>query len=456
MEQQKKMRLLTEGPIVSTLLALAVPIMASSFLSTAYNIMDLAWVGMLGANAVAGVGVGGMYLWFSSGIVTVAKMGGQVHVAQSIGRQEMDEARKFAKATIQIVVMFALIFSFVCLTFTRNLVEFYHLNDAVAEACAMRYTRITSGLIIFSFMNVTLAGISTAQGDSKTPLIANFTGLLLNMVLDPVLILGIGFFPRLEDAGAAIATVSAQAIVLTVMATKILFSKKNILFQNQKFYRFTKWSYYKKILVLGFPAGLQSLLYCFISMILGRFIARFGSAAYAVQRVGGQIESLTWNMAEGFGSALNAFCGQNFGAGKYDRIRKGYKFSWITIFAWGSIVALGFILFPRFISGLFFHEEEAITISIGYLIIVGLCEPFMCVELLTNSALCGLGLTRMCSMITISLTALRIPTAYILQDTALGVKGIWWALSATSIAKGIVYTIVFLIISKRLKRLKRV
>lgn len=84
---------LTSGPILKTLTSLAVPIMASAFLGTAYNITDMAWIGLLGSKAVAGVGIGGMYTWLSQGLVSLARMGGQVNVAQSCGKNEREEAK---------------------------------------------------------------------------------------------------------------------------------------------------------------------------------------------------------------------------------------------------------------------------------------------------------------------------------------------------------------------------
>ena len=77
---------LTKGPILKTLTKLAIPIMASSFLGTLYNLTDMAWIGLLGSKAVAGVGVGGMYTWLSQGLASMARMGGQVQVAQCIGK----------------------------------------------------------------------------------------------------------------------------------------------------------------------------------------------------------------------------------------------------------------------------------------------------------------------------------------------------------------------------------
>ena len=97
---------LTKGPILKTLTKLAVPIMASSFLGTLYNITDMAWIGLLGSRAVAGVGVGGMFTWLSQGLAAMARMGGQVHVAQCIGRGDRERAHGFAQAAVQLAAFY--------------------------------------------------------------------------------------------------------------------------------------------------------------------------------------------------------------------------------------------------------------------------------------------------------------------------------------------------------------
>ena len=441
---------LTSGPILKTLSELALPIMASSMLGTAYNITDMAWIGMLGAKAVAGVGVGGMYVWLSQGLASLPRMGGQVHAAQACGRGDYEKARSYASSAIQLSLLFGLLFSAACVLFVDPLLGFFQLGDAKTYASARSYMLITCGLLVFSYLNLTLTGLSTAQGDSKTPLMANLLGLISNMILDPMLILGIGPFPRLETVGAAIATVTAQILVFLVLLIKSLRAEEpNILRRIRLFTRFPA-TYYKDIFRIGFPTAIQGTLYCFISMVLTRMVSSFGAAAIATQRVGGQIESLSWNTADGFGSALNAFTAQNYGAGNSDRIRKGYRISFIIIALWGLLVTAAFVFFPTPISRLFFHEADAIAIAVDYLIIIGFSEAFMSVELLTIGALSGLGRTRLCSIISIVLTGARIPLAMLLSGTALGLNGIWWALTLTSIIKGIVFTLTFHHISKRL------
>ena len=442
---------LTNGPILKTLAELALPIMASAFLGTAYNITDMAWIGILGSKAVAGVGMGGMYVWLSQGLCSLARMGGQVNVAQSCGRNDTKAAADYASASIQLTCIFAFVFSAVCLLFTGPLLDFFHLEDAQTYSHAVKYMKITCGLIIFSYMNYTLTGLYTAQGDSKTPFIANLIGLVMNMILDPLLILGTGFFPRLEVMGAAIATVSAQLIVMLVMIAGIFLGKNNEnILKEIHLFSVSHKKIYHSICRIGVPTALQGTLYCMISMFLTRMVSAFGPGAVATQRVGGQIESISWNTADGFAAALNSFTAQNYGAGKNDRIRQGYKVSLRIMVTWGLIVTAAFVLFPGQISSLFFHEPEVLEIAVGYMIIIGIGEAFMCVEMLTIGALSGLGQTKICSIISILLTGARIPLALALTKTALGLTGIWWALTLSSMAKGIVFYFAFHRISQKL------
>lgn len=439
----KKQINLTENAIPQTLTRLALPIMASSFLSTAYNITDMAWIGMLGSRAVAGIGVGGMYVWLSQGLVSLARMGGQVHVAQKCGQNRPDEAAQFASAALRLTLAFGVMYALVCLIFTRPLIHFFKLDDAQTFAYADVYMKITCGLILFSYLNQTLTGLFTSQGDSKTPFIANLVGLLTNMLLDPLVILGIGPFPRLEVAGAAIATVLAQLLVMLVMFARLLgrAGEGNVVRKGLKPGR-TGSRYYREIFRIGVPTALQGTLYCGISMVLTGMVSSFGPGAVASQRVGGQIESIAWNTADGFAAALNAFVGQNYGAKKYGRIRQGYGFSLRILLLWGALVTVIFIFFAEPVAGVFFYEQEVISISVDYFRILGLGEAAMCVELMTVGALSGLGKTRLCSIISIILTGARIPLAVFFTGF-LGLNGVWLALTVSSLAKGIIFYITF-------------
>ena len=439
---------LTKGPILKTLTKLAIPIMASSFLGTLYNITDMAWIGLLGSKAVAGVGVGGMFTWFSQGLAAMARMGGQVQVAQCIGLGERDRAHGFAQAAVQLATLMGMAYAVISLLFTRQMVAFFQLTDPEAQTAALAYTKIACGLIVFSFLTLTMTGLYTAQGDSKTPFLANLIGLVTNMILDPVLILGPGPFPKLGVVGAAIATVTAQAIVMTIMILGVFIQKKENVLKGISLTAKIPKEYLSGICRIGIPTAIQGMAYCAISMVLTRMVSAYGAEAVATQRVGGQIESISWNTADGFAAALNAFIAQNYGAGKMDRVRKGYRASLWTVGIWGLLISFVFICFPQAIADIFFHEPKAVATAVGYLVIIGFSEAFMCVELTTVGALSGLGRTRLCSIISITFTSARIPLAIILGGL-IGLNGIWWALSITSIIKGIIFTCTFLWITRK-------
>lgn len=439
---------LTKGPILKTLTKLAIPIMASSFLGTLYNITDMAWIGLLGSKAVAGVGVGGMFTWLSQGLAAMARMGGQVQVAQCIGRGERDRAHGFAQAAVQLATLMGMAYAVISLLFTRQMVAFFQLTDPEAQTAALSYTKIACGLIVFSFLTLTMTGLYTAQGDSKTPFLANLIGLVTNMILDPVLILGPGPFPKLGVVGAAIATVTAQAIVMTIMILGVIIQKKENVLKGIRLTAKIPKEYLGGLCRIGIPTAIQGMAYCAISMVLTRMVSAYGAEAVATQRVGGQIESISWNTADGFAAALNAFIAQNYGAGKMDRVRKGYRASLWTVGIWGLLISFVFICFPKAIADIFFHEPKAVATAVGYLVIIGFSEAFMCVELMTVGALSGLGRTRLCSIISIAFTSARIPLAIILGGL-IGLSGIWWALSITSIIKGIIFTCTFLWITRK-------
>ena len=140
---------LTSGPILKTLAELALPIMISSMLGTAYSIMDMAWIGLLGAKAVAGVEVGGMYVWLSQGLASLSRMGGQVNTAQACGRKDYDQARSYAASSLQLTALSGILFAAVCVIFIQPLLGFFNLTDAETYTAARSYTLITCGLILF-------------------------------------------------------------------------------------------------------------------------------------------------------------------------------------------------------------------------------------------------------------------------------------------------------------------
>ena len=449
----KKQINLLEGSILGSLTGLALPIMATSLVQMAYSLTDMAWVGRLGSQAVAAVGTAGMYTWLSQGVSMLPKMGGQIRVAQSLGEGQKEEAALYAQGAIQLGVLFAVIFSAIMVVFSAPLIGFFHLGDAKTVYQSQVYLKITCGAILFPFLNTILTGIFTAQGDSRTPFMANVAGLVVNMILDPVMIFGVGPVPQMREAGAAVATVTAQMVVTLCFAAAI---RKDLeFFSRVHVFRKTPGFYLETMIRLGLPSSIQNLLYTGISMVLTRFVASWGDLAIAAQRVGSQVESISWMTAEGFGAAMNSFVAQNYGARKYDRVKKGYHTATAVMFVWGSFCTALLIFAAEPIFQLFITEADVLPYGIDYLVVLGISQMFMCIELTTVGALSGIGKTLLCSVISITLTSARIPLALVLGSGALGLNGIWWAFTISSIAKGIVFFLCFMGVLRKLTEERR-
>ena len=405
-------------------------------------------MGRLGSGAVAAVGAAGMFMWLANGVTTVPRIGGQVAVGHKLGAGDRETAAEYARGALRMGAFLGILYGIISVLLNRQLIcPFFQLNSPKVVWDARVYLMIVCGLVVFSFLDQVLGGILAAMGNTVTTFRVTTIGLLINLVLDPVLIFGVGPIPCMEVAGAAIATVLAQVIVFILYLRAVW--QEPVIFANLHLFVRTKKEYIREMVKIGFPPAIQDSLFSAISMVIARLIAGWGDAAVAVQKVGSQIESISWMMAGGFSTAVNAFIAQNYGAGKVERIRKGYHTSMIIMAVWGAITSFLLLVFPEFFFRIFITEEEVIPMGVDYLRIIGICEIFMCLEGAATGAFQGMGRTVPPSVTGIVFNTLRIPTAILLSATALGLNGVWWALSISCVLKGTVLPIWFAIVFRK-------
>lgn len=432
---------LLEGSIVKGLSRLAFPIMGTSLIQMAYNLTDMIWIGRVSSNAVAAVGAAGMYLWLANGIATVPRMGGQVKTAHALGAGENDCAAGYGKAAIHMGLVMIAVCTILCLVFNRALIGFFRLNHSSVVEDARSYLVIVGGGLIFSFMNQIFTGLFTAMGNSIVTFRSTVVGLAANIVLDPVLIFGIGPVPQMGVAGAAAATVLAQAIVFGMFLGAA--RKDPVLFCHIRLFSPSRREDWKQIGKIGVPVAAQSIVFSGLSMVIARIIAGWGDAAVAVQKVGSQIESISWMTADGFSTAVNAFVAQNDGAGKKERIRKGYGTAMGLMAGWGLFTTLVLVCCPEIIFRIFITEPSVLPMGVSYLRILGASQLFMCMEITSAGAFQGLGRPIPPTVVGILGNASRIPMALLLSGTLLGLDGIWWSISISSIVKGVLVPVWF-------------
>lgn len=441
-------RRLTEGNITSTLVKLAIPIMATSFVQMAYNMMDMIWLGRLSTNAVAAAGTAGFFTWFGSALFMIPKIGAEIGVAQSYGREDMKSAKRYVSHTLQLDIVIALIYSLILILFRHPIIGFFKLGNAEVIKMATDYLFIVSIGMIFYFLNPVFSGIFNGSGNSTTPFKINAIGLVINMILDPLMIFGIGPFSKMGIRGAAFATIIAQFVVTIIF---LLVSKSKLdLFSNLKLFKIPEKKCIKNIFKLGLPSALQTSLFASIAMVIARIIAQWGPVAIGVQKVGSQIESISWMTAAGFSTAMSAFVGQNYGAGHWDRIKAGYRKGLMIVGTIGIFATVLLIFGAKPIFRLFIpHDKEAIELGITYLRILGLSQFFMTIEIGTQGAFNGIGRTIPPSFIGILFNLLRIPAALILSSTFLDLDGVWWSISITSVFKGVILTFWFIMVLRK-------
>ena len=428
---------LLNGPILSSLARLAGPIMATGIMNMAYNLTDMIWLGRLSANSVSAAGLAGMFLWLSSGFALVNQVGTQIKVGQLLGAGKDKEARDYASAGYRITLLEGLLFSLVGVLFTRQLIGFFRLQTATMVADAQSYLFITSMFGIFQFWNMMSSGINTARGDSKTPFRINVCALITNIILDPLLIFGFGPLKGMGVFGAALGTIIAQGLASALHARNFF---RVPFFQNIRLLDRHPLKMYGTITRIGLPTGMESVIFSVISMFLSRQVSAFGDAAIAAQKIGVQIESVAWMMAEGFSSAGNAFTAQNYGARQYDRVRKGMRTVETISMLWGAFCTVLLLTCSRTIISWFINDPAVIAEGANYLRILSYSEIFCLIEMASAGVFNGLGHTLPPSLVGISFTASRIPIAALLSKR-IGISGVWWACSLTATIKGIVLTL---------------
>lgn len=441
---------LLEGNIFSALTRLALPIMATSLVNMAYNMTDMIWIGRVGPGAVAAVGAAGMYMWLSQGLAALSRMGGQVKVAQSLGAGDAPLAGRFAQNALQLGLLLSALYALAMVVFHKPLIGFFRLNDSAVIRDAETYLVIVALGIVFSVMTMILTGLITATGNSRTPFLATVAGLVLNILLDPLLIFGFGPLPAMGVGGAALATMLAQGLVVLIF---ILYAGKDShLFCHVKLRRRPDGRLLKEIVRIGLPSSVQNMLFTGVSMVIARIIAGWGDAAVAVQKVGSQIESISWMTADGFAAAVNSFIGQNYGAGNLQRAKRGYWISVGVISIWGAFSSLLLIFLAQPVFRIFIPDPSVLPLGIDYLVILGVSQMPMCVDIITAGAFAGYGRTLAPSVATTLLVVSRIPLAILLSGTALGLNGIWWSISITSILRGAVLFLMMVLFFKSMER----
>ncbi|NLY25163.1 MAG: MATE family efflux transporter [Bacteroidales bacterium] len=443
---------LTHGGIFRQLTSLALPLMAISFIQMTYNLVDIIWIGRLGSKSVAAIGSVGMLMWMMNSVALISKVSAEISIGQSIGARRLDKASFYASHTTTIAIILGLFFGLLFFLFPHPYVSFYKLEDSIAIEAAGYLRMIALGLPIM-FLILNFSGIYIGSGRSDIPFYFNATGLAINIALDPLFIFGAGAFPAMGVQGAALATVLSQGVVLLLFIVHL--KKRNAPLGKFQFLIRLRRTYTLNILKLGLPVVAMNIYFAFINMNLARFASVYGGhLGITSQTTGGQIEGITWNTSNGFSTALGSFVAQNFAARKIGRANNAFRYTLLMMGTLGILVTLAFVNYGEAIFSLFVPEKAAYEAGGAYLMVLGFSQLFMMLELTTQGMFNGLGRTTPPAVISIIFNTMRIPLA-ILLGSRMGVTGVWWAISITSLFKGSILFIWYMLLQRRLSKRDR-
>ena len=420
---------LVSDPLPRTIARVAVPAVASTLLMTIFGTVDAFWVGAkIGAVGIAAVATSMFWIWLVISIAEMVSIGLTAVAARRYGQGKGEEAARAAGTALVFTIVTGALVAGVSHAILPRLFAVMHTPPDVT-ALGVRYlgTYLLGTPLIFGFFAVDAA--FRASGDARTPFLLLALSVGVTLVLDPVLILGLGPAPRLGIAGAAIATVTTRAVAFALGLWLVVRGRQ------LRFAGFD-WRAMASICRVGLPTAATGVVFSLIYVFVTRSATRFGTPALAALGIGHRVESWLYMIGVGFCAATAAIVGQNLGAGHLDRAERA---GWI---ATGFCTTLGVVFcvlelwIPERFASVFTHDPAVVLEGAKYLRIAAVSQLAICAEIVLEGALGGAGHTVAPMVSSTTITVSRIPLAA-WAAARWGSAGIWWVLSLTAIGRGL-------------------
>ena len=412
----------TKGKVIRQIFMFALPMLVGNIFQQMYNIVDSVIVGrFLGKEALAAVGASFPVIFTMIAFIIGIGGGFSIVISQYFGAKNYENVTKSVDTMIITLGIFSVFLTFIGIYFSESIFKLLQLPTELLPQATLYLNTYLSGTLLFCGYN-TVSSTLRGVGDSKTPLYFLIIATICNIILDFVFI--VGFNMGVE--GAALATIISQGISFISAVTYlnkyhkvIKYKIVNLKFDNKIFWQSVR---------IGLPTGLQQTFVAIGMMAIMGIINTFGTNVIAAYTAASRIDSLAIMPGMNFSQALAAFVGQNRGAGKFDRIKSGYKNTILMSGILCVFITLIIIFFGKYLMMIFTTDPEVIAIGEEYLIIVSSFYIIFCLMFTTHGVLRGAGATLIPMFITlIALWLIRIPIAYILAPI-MGETGIWWSI----------------------------
>jgi putative MATE family efflux protein len=418
-----------------TIRRVALPAIAANLLLTLFHSVDTFWIGRyMGADALAAVTGSIFWIWLIISIAEMVSIGMSAVVARRHGERNPQEASR----AVADGVLFALcVGTLIALAVPSLLPRMFGLmgTDTAITNIGTSYLGVYLLGMPFVFGAFAVDAAFRASGDTKTPLAIFFVTTGMALVLDPILILGLGPFPAFGVNGAALGTLIPRGLACVVGI--VLLWRRGMIRMGVP--RFTIWA---RIARIGAPVATTGVVFSFIYVLLTRTTTQFGTPALAALGLGFRVESVVYVVSVGAGAAVAAIVGQSLGAGNVDRARRAGWGAVRLVSVLGAVMALITLLIPEQLAGIFSTDQAVVREAAHYLRIAAFSQLFLGAEVVLESAMGGAGWTLPPMLGSTVITALRIPIGA-WAAMHFGTTGLWWTLALTAAGRGVLMALLW-------------
>lgn len=422
---------------------ISIPAVTTNLLQTTNAFLDRMFVGRLGRDALAAVGVAGQGMFLLMAISFIVGTGATALVARFVGAQALDDARKTLRQSLTLSAMMGAVCMVSAYLLAKPAFGLMGMEPS-AERATLTFFSIALIGIVPLFVGQALGAVFRGMGDMRTPLKVMIVVNAVHILLDFGLIFGVGPFPRLGLAGAATALTLSQWFGVAMFWVAL--RRHPVMGQAVGFQRL-EMAWARRIVHIGAPASLQALLR--ITSMLGytRILTatREGTVAVAALPIGMTAESIAFMPGLGYSMAATALVGQSLGAKRTD---VASRYAWMaTAQACGIMTVMGIVFYVLAypFAHWFTRDPLVVKVAADYLRINAYSEPFLALAMVLSGAFQGAGDTRTPTWITfVSMWLLRLPLAYLLAlHWGYQTLGAWWAMAVSVIASGLLTALLF-------------
>jgi len=440
-----KDRDLTSGSISKSIWHLAIPMMAANILQSAFSLIDMMWVSRIegiARQSIAAVALTQPIIFIIFTIIMGIAASTTAMVARSVGARDQKQAEDVAFQSLILSTFASLAVAALGLVFSGQL---FSVMGADAEVVQLSggYLRIILGGSMVMFLLFIISAVLRGAGDAYTPMVILVVSVIINALLDPLLIFGVWPFPKLDVNGAALATVISRGIGCAIGFYFLFRNKVRIKLSIRDFriHAGIMW----KLIKIGMPNSAMMTMRSLMTFAVMWIVVGFGTSAVAAYGIGGRIYGLILFPAFGLAMAPVTLVGQNLGAGKPDRAERS---SWLTVFYLSVLMGVSSVIifiFARPLISFFNETPDVVSTGVSFLRVT--CPFYIATAfgLTLGRSLVGAGDTVSPAVMTfISLWLIQVPLAYFLsRPDALGITGVWWAISAATVAQAVMTTLWF-------------